>query len=146
MVRFRLTRWRRYWKGNAMKEKMTQGLLVIVAALLVVHLFRSAPLLPTAHGQEVAPLPGVVRAEAFELVDKAGKVVAQLHVGEDGGGNIRLRSGNGTVRVKLGATDEGSALILFDKHAEPAVWLAAKQSGTSVTLSEKDKEKKILTP
>src|SRR5262245_35853710 len=129
-----------------MKERTTQGLLVVVVALLVCHLFRSAPVLPVANDQSVATAAGVLRAEGFELVDKVGRVVAQLHVGEDGGGNIRLRSGDGMVRVKLGATAEGSALILFDKQAEPAVWLATNKSGTSVTLAEKDKEKKILKP
>ncbi|QDV37727.1 hypothetical protein [Tautonia plasticadhaerens] len=129
-----------------MREKTTQVLLVIVAALLVVHLFRTAPLLPMARAQGVAKAPAVLRAEAFELVDKTGKVVAQLHLGEDGGGNIRLRSGDGTVRVKLGATADGSGLLLFDKEAEPAVWLAANESGTSATLAEKGKEKRVLKP
>ena len=128
-----------------MKERTTQGLLAVVAALLIVHLFRS-PVFPTARAQEATKPMAIVRAEAFELVDKAGKVVAQLHVGEDGGGNIRLRSGDGMVRVKLGATADGSGLLLFDKEAEPAVWLATNKSGTSVTLAEKGKEKKVLKP
>jgi hypothetical protein len=61
----------------------------------------------------------VLRAQAIELVDKKGQVVAQLHTGEDGGGNLRLRSGDGVVRVKLGGTADGSGFLLFDKEAEP---------------------------
>ncbi len=129
-----------------MKERTTQGLLVIVALLLAAHLFRAAPPIPRARAQAVTEPPAVLRAEAFELVDKAGKVVAQIHLGEDGGGNIRLRSGDGTVRVKIGANADGSGLILFDREAEPAVWLAANRAGTSATLAEKGKAKKVIQP
>ena len=91
-------------------------------------------------------VPKVIRAQAIELVDERGQVRAQLHLGEDGGGNLRLRSGDGTVRVKLAGTADGSGLLLFDKEAEPAVWLTANKSGTSVTLNEKGKEKRIIKP
>jgi len=133
-------------KESAMKERKTQGLLVIIAALLAANLFQSAPGLPVARAQGAAQAPSVLRAEGFELVDKTGRVAAQLFLGEDGGGNLRLRSGDGMVRVKLGATPDGSGLILFDKEAEPSVWLAANKSGTSATLAEKGKEKKVLKP
>ena len=79
-------------------------------------------------------------------MDQRGQVRAQLHIGEDGGGNLRLRSGDGTVRVKLAGTADGSGLLLLDKEAEPALWLAANKSGTSVTLAEKGKEKRVIKP
>lgn len=88
----------------------------------------------------------VIRAQAIELVDERGQVRAQLHLGEDGGGNLRLRSGDGTVRVKLAGTAGGSALLLLDQETEPAVWLTAGQSGTSITLKEKGKEKHVIKP
>lgn len=91
-------------------------------------------------------VPKVIRAQAIELVDERGQVRAQLHLGEDGGGNLRLRSGDGVVRVKLAGTGDGSGLVLFDKEAEPAVWLAANKSGTSVTIAEKGKDKRIIKP
>jgi hypothetical protein len=93
--------------------------------------------------EEIAP---VLRAQEVQLVDKQGKTVAQLYVGEDGGGNLRLRSGDGTIRVKLGATADGSGLLLFDREAEPAVWLASNKSGTSATLAEKGKNKRVIKP
>jgi hypothetical protein len=129
-----------------MKERTTQFLLAAVALLLVAHLFRTAPLLPTAAAKEAEPVATVLRAGEIQLIDQQGKMVAQLHVGADGGGNLRLRSGDGMVRVKLGATDDGSGLLLFDREAEPAVRLASDKSGTSATLVEKGKDKKVIKP
>jgi hypothetical protein len=128
-----------------MKERTTQVLLAATAGLLVAHMFRAAPVIEAVQAAPQAA-PEVLRAQRFELVDKRGRVVAQLHLGEDGGGNIRLRSADGMVRVKLGATTDGSALLLFDKEAEPALWLASNKAGTSATLAEKGKEKKVLKP
>ena len=129
-----------------MKERTTQVLLAIVAVLLTVHLWKSPAALSQVHAQDASPPKAVLRAESFELVNKAGKVVAQLFAGEDGGGNLRLRSSDGLVRVKLGATADGSGLVLFNQEAEPAVWAASNKSGTSVTLAESGKEKKVLKP
>jgi hypothetical protein len=95
---------------------------------------------------ESVQVPKVIRAEAIELVDGRGQVRAQIHLGEDGGGNLRLRSGDGMVRVKLGATADGSGLLLFDKEAEPGVSLATNKAGTTVTLAEKGKEKRVIKP
>jgi hypothetical protein len=129
-----------------MQERTTQVLLTVVAVLLLAHLLRPTPASPPAQAKGVAPPPTVLRAQAIELVDTQGRVIAQLHRGADGGGNLRLRSEDGTVRVKLGATADGSDLLLFDKEVEPAVWLATNMSGTSVTLAEQGKEKRIIKP
>ena len=129
-----------------MKQRTTQLLLAAVSILLLLQLLQSTTMIPTTHADESASASSILRAEAFELIDKQGKVVAMFHVGEDGGGNIRLRSGDGMVRVKLGATADGSGLILFDTEAEPAVHLATNKTGTSATLAENGKEKRVLKP
>jgi hypothetical protein len=129
-----------------MKERTTQWLLAVVAVLLAAHLLRPALLVPRADAREAEHVVSVLCAQEIQLVDKQGKTVAQLHVGKDGGGNLRLRSGDGMVRVKLGATDDGSGLLLFDREAEPAVRLASDKSGTSATLAEKGKDKKVIKP
>jgi hypothetical protein len=129
-----------------MNERTTQFLLAAVVLLLFAHLFRSAPLLSTADAKDAEQVATVLRAGEIQLIDRQGKTVAQLHIGADGGGNLRLRSGDGMVRVKLGATDDGSGLLLFDREAEPAVRLASDQSGTSATLVEKGKGKKVIKP
>jgi hypothetical protein len=127
-----------------MKARTTQVLLAAVVLLLTVHLVRYAQ--PMAEAQEGERIPTVLRAQAIELVDQQGRVVAQLYVGDDGGGNLRLRSGDGTVRVKLGATSDGSGLLLLDKDAEPAVSLMTKKDGTSITLAEKGKNSRVIEP
>ena len=50
------------------------------------------------------------------------------------------------MRVKLAGTADGSGLLLLDKEAEPAVWLATSRSGTSMTLAEKGKEQRVIKP
>ena len=129
-----------------MKERTTQVLLAIIALLLLANLVRPALTSSAAAAQQVEKAPAVLRAQEIELVDKKGLVVAQLHVGEDGGGNLRLRSGDGTVRVKLAATADGAGLLMMDKEAEPALLLRANKSGTSLTLAEKGKQSRVIKP
>lgn len=92
--------------------------------------------------------PDVLRAKAFELVNDDGTVVAQLHLGEDGSGNIRLRDTTGTVRVKLGVDVDGSGLILFDGEddPEPGVWATSDEKGTRITLAQDGKKDRVLKP
>lgn len=127
-----------------MTTRTTHVLLAALVLLLAANLMRFAR--PTAEAQEAEAIPSVLRAQAIELMDGQGRVVAQLYVGEDGGGNLRLRSGDGTVRVKLGATSDGSGLLLLDKDAEAAVSLATNKDGTSITLAQKGKESRIIRP
>ena len=129
-----------------MRERPTQILLAATALLLLAHLLRPVLFSSSAQAQQVDKAPAVLRAQAIELVDKNGQAVGQLFVGEDGGGNLRLRSSDGVVRVKLGGTSDGSGLLLFDQETEPAVWMVADRSGTRVTLSEKGKEKRVIRP
>ncbi len=126
-----------------MTERTTQGLLVVVALLLAAHLVRTGPDVPLAGAQEVAP---VLRAQAIELVNARGVVVGQLYTGDDGSGNIRLRSADGTVRVKLGATADGSGLLLLDRDVEPAVTLGSSAAGTSLTLAEQGRKSRVIRP
>lgn len=132
------------WSSLMKSHKFALVLSCINLAVAVTVLSR--PVWDQPVVAESLQVPKVIRAESIELVDQRGQVRAQLFLGEDGGGNLRLRSGDGTVRVKLAGTADGSGLILFAKEAEPAVWMAADKSGTSVTLAEKGKEKRILKP
>jgi hypothetical protein len=120
-------------------------LLAVIAILLAAHLLRGV----TSPGNALAgggEAPAVLRAQAIELVNKQGRVVAQLHLGDDGGGNLRLRAGDGTVRVKMGATADGGGLLLLDKEVEPAVRLGADKSGTRLVLAEKGKQEHVFRP
>lgn len=124
-------------------ERTTQVLLTAVGLLLAAHLVRSTPSVPVAGAQDVAP---VVRAQALELVNAQGQVVAQLYTGDDGGGNLRLRSGDGVVRVKLGATTDGSGLLLLDRNVEPAIVLGSGEDGTSLTLAQQGRRNRVIRP
>ena len=129
-----------------MKERTTQILLAIIAILLTAHLVRPSLISSSAHASQSEKIPAVLRAQSIELVDKQGQARAQLFLGEDGGGNLRLRDGSGTVRVKLGATPTGAGLILFDQDVEPAIWASTDKSSTSLKLAEKGKAQRILKP
>lgn len=90
--------------------------------------------------------PSVVRAQAIELVDGEGNARAQLYLGADGGGNLRLRSGKGEIRVKLDATEEGAGLLFTNRNTEPAVLLSSKNDGPKLTLTGLDKKAKLVLP
>lgn len=87
-----------------------------------------------------APAQDVVRARAIELVNERGEMRAQLHIGENGGGELRLRNGAGDIRVKFGATDDGAILLLMDGASNPAVRLASEKPGASLRLGTPGRE------
>jgi hypothetical protein len=129
-----------------MNERTTQVLLAVIGALLVAHLFRAAPAPSAARAEEAGQVPAVLRARVIELVDERDQVRANLQVEPGGEAVFRLRDAQGAIRVKLGASEDGSGLLLLDDRTEPAVQVLAKKSGTTVTLAEKGKEKKVLKP
>lgn len=90
----------------------------------------------SAQSQTPAPVQDVIRAKLIELVNDNGDVVGQLYLGEGGSGQIRLRNGNGEVRVKLGPSNDGTGagLILMDERTEPAVQLEATVEGPTLLL------------
>ncbi len=88
---------------------------------------------------------GVLRAQAIELVDSKGRVRAQLDVQPDGEVVFRLRDARGVIRVKLGASESGSGLVMLNEQTEPAVHVRAGRGGTSMVLQRGDK-RHVLTP
>jgi hypothetical protein len=114
-------------------------LTTINTAVLVVLLIRSSSLFAASE-------PETVRARAIELVDQQGRVRAQLNVEPNGEAVFRLRDAKGEIRVKLGADGEGSGLILLDGATEPRIHMLAKDSGISVTLTNKGGQRRVITP
>jgi hypothetical protein len=117
----------------------------VVAALLGASLLVLLGVLMlgrSAVGQSVAP---VLRARAIELVDDRGVVRAQLDVESSGEVVLRLRDAGGKIRVKLGASGEGSGLVLLDDATEPGIHMLAKRAGTSVTL-KKGHQQHVIRP
>lgn len=123
-------------------HKFLTFLTAVNFAVLVVLLLGAVP----SASKDETP-PSVVRAQAIELVDAEGNVRGQLHLGADGGGNIRLRAPNGEVRVKIGATVKGGGLMFADQDTEPAVQLwGGGKNGTSLTLAGPDKKQRVIAP
>ena len=88
----------------------------------------------------------VLRVRVFELVDDHGQVRAQLNVEDSGEVVFRLRDADGTIRVKLGAAEDSSGLVLLNDLTEPGIQLLAGQDGASLTLAEKGKAGRVIEP
>jgi hypothetical protein len=129
-----------------MQDRVTQVLLGAVGVLLVAQVFRPAAAPPAARAEEAGKVPAVLRARMLELVDERGQVRASLKVEPGGEAVFRLLDGQGAIRVKLGGAGDGSGLLLLDDRTEPAVHVLAKAAGTTLTLAEKGKEKRVIRP
>ncbi len=93
-----------------------------------------------------AKSPETLRARAIELVDERGRVRAQLNIEPDGETVFRLRDSTGEIRVKIGASADGSGLLLLDGSTEPGIHMLAGSSGTSVTLTSKGGQPRVIAP
>jgi hypothetical protein len=89
--------------------------------------------------------PAVLRGEALELVDGRGQVRAQINVSPDGQVVFRLRDEQGTIRVKLGADENGAGLLLLDATTNPGVHAVATRARTSLTL-QRGQKRRVLRP
>jgi hypothetical protein len=97
----------------------------------------------TAVGQGPAP---AIRASSIELVDDAGGVRAQLIVTPDGETLLRMRDAQGEIRVKLGASEEGSGLVMADQSAQPGLHVLAKRGSTRMTLTDSSGQQRVIQP
>jgi hypothetical protein len=120
-------------------------LLRVAVALLCADLVLLLGVLLWGRSAVAQAVPSVLRTRALELVDDRGLVRAQLEVESSGEVVFRLRDATGTIRVKLGASEEGSGLVLLDEATEPGVHMLAKRAGTSVTVA-KGKQQHTIKP
>jgi hypothetical protein len=90
-------------------------------------------------------VPSVVRARAFELVDRNGQARMQIEVERNGEVVLRLRDQDGAIRVKLGASRTGSGLLLLNEATEPGVQALAGAERTSLSL-QRGAERNELVP
>src|SRR5688500_17310074 len=103
----------------------TQFSFVGLAALNVIVLFCIA-----AQPNGGTPPDGVhaiVRARAIELVDEQGRVRASLNVATNGEAVFRMRDEKETIRLKIGASEKGSALLLIDATTNPGLHVLARE-------------------
>ena len=119
--------------------------LVAVGVLAGVLIFRFAPIV-AAQDEEAGKPVDVIRAQRIELVDERGRTRAQLTVEEGGEAVLRIRDPQGTIRVKLGASESGSGLVLLNDRTELGVHLRANSEGSTITLAESGKPERVIAP
>jgi hypothetical protein len=127
-------------------QRLALGLLVIDLVFMALVFTRQRALAATA-------INPVLRARTLELVDGHGRVRSRLNVESDGTVVFRLFDQTGTIRVKLGANDGGSGLVLNDETTEPGVHIVARrapapgrQKTTSITLTGADGRERVIAP
>jgi hypothetical protein len=119
--------------------RLALALTIVNIGLLLAALAQTA----TAGAQGT---PAVLRGRALELVDGQGQQRARFNVESNGEVVLRLLDEQGTIRVKLGANEDGSGLLLANDATEPGVHILAKGAGSSIKLRDKDGRERIVTP
>jgi hypothetical protein len=120
-------------------QRLTVSITAINIAILIFVLAQAR----SDATQNVTP---TLRARFLQLVDERGQVRAQFDVESSGEAVFRLRDAKGAIRVKLGASEDGSGLLLLNEATEPGVHILSKGAGASVTLAGKDGQKRVITP
>jgi len=118
----------------------------LAVALMVINLVFLVFVLAQCGTIDTQTASQVLSVRAVELVDDNGQVRAQLNVESNGEVVFRLRDAKGVIRVKLGASEEGSGLLLLNDLTEPGVHILTNQNGTSLTLTEKGGAQRVIEP
>jgi hypothetical protein len=129
---------------------MTQRLAIALTAINLVLLCLTGTLRRSASAEAVAP---ILRGHAIELVDDRGQVRSRLNVEHTDEVVLRLLDEHGTIRVKLGAGQDGSGLLLADEGTEAGIHLIARRMATterpattSITLRGTGGEERVIRP
>jgi hypothetical protein len=135
----------------------TQRLLAILTALNLALLGYQ---LIQPHLAVASPpdLPAVLRARALEIVDARGKVRASIAVVPEGPKVIwkgkpypetvllRLISPEGRPNVKLGASQNGAALLIGGEANPTYVQVLAEGGESTIKLINKDSAERLIKP
>jgi hypothetical protein len=120
--------------------------------LLVLNLVFLALLFTRERASAAQAIAPVLRARTLELVDAQGRVRSRLNVESGGEVVFRLFDQSGTIRVKLGAGEDGSGLVLNDETTEPGVHIIARRAPlaerktTGITLTGAGGRQRVITP
>ena len=71
---------------------------------------------------------------------------ARLNVESNGEVVLRLLDQEGTIRVKLGAAQDGSGLLLANDATEPGIHLLAGAAGSRIRVANKDGRERVIAP
>src|SRR5688500_5452113 len=75
-----------------------------------------------------------ITVKEFELVDENGAQRVSIRAEKGGEVVFRLKDAKGTIRVKIGASEDGSGLVLLDDSTNVGIHALAKKGGTTLTL------------
>lgn len=124
-------------------QRAALALTVVNLMLLIVNVTQRVPAAAAASPQGVVP---IIRTQRLELVDERGQIRSRLNVEPEGEVVFRLVDHTGTIRVKLGADEGGSGLLLLDHATEPAVHILTGKSGPTVTLRGAGGLQRVIKP
>ena len=135
-------------------QRLAIALIAINLVLLVLLVLVSAQ----ARSTRAQSVSETIRGRVLELVDERGVVRARLGVKTPSSViELDLFDKNGINRVKFGAGETGSGLVLFDETIRGAahsyVQIIARRTGTtelpkttSITLRGADGRERVITP
>lgn len=117
----------------------------IQLTLLLINLGMLTYLILTSLKPEQSSLP-VIKGKSLELVDEKGTKRASIKVEPSGETVLRLHNAKGEVRVKMGASEDGSGLVLLNDSTNPGIQALAKHSGGTLTLFDENGNKHAVKP
>ncbi|MGC3945400.1 MAG: hypothetical protein QM762_12950 [Chryseolinea sp.] len=82
-----------------------------------------------------------ITVQEFEMIDANGARRASIKVEDEV--VLRLMDQEGTIRVKVGANQQGSGLVLLDNHTEPGVHVLARNDKTSIKVTTSGKSREL---
>jgi len=135
----------------------TQRLLIVLTAVNL-GLLGYQLLQPRIGLAATADVPAVIRARALEIIDDRGKVRASLSVLPEDPKVIwngkpypeivllRMMSPDGRPNVKLGATKNGSGLVIGGESNPTYVQVQADGGESTVKLIDKDGHERVIKP
>jgi len=94
----------------------------------------------------------MVRAQAIELVDSAGKLRGELKAEAGGEVTFRMYDAAGHIRTEFGANADGSGVAFMDNDTYPGVRIFAgkesggQRNGSNITLAMKSGKQNIIKP
>ena len=84
-----------------------------------------------------------ITVREFELAGSDG--VRRVNIKVESGGEVifRMMDKKGTIRVKLGANEDGSALVLLNEDTEPGIHALSKASGKLIVTDGNGKKREL---
>jgi hypothetical protein len=114
-----------------------------VAALVAVYLI--VLLIVVAEKGSALEQGTVLRGRGLELSDPGGQIRVRINMEPTGEVVFRLYDKTGTIRVKIGASENGSGLVLLNDSTEVGVQFLANEKGSTLKVTENGRER-VVTP